>query len=382
MSNLTGTALGKYQLLTQLGRGGMAEVYLAHQAALGRYVAVKVLRPHIAEHEDFISRFEREATAVAHLRHPGIVQVHDFDAAGGVYFMVLEFIDGPTLAAELQARAARAHPFKPVELAHIFTRLASALDYAHARGVIHQDLKPANIMLTLDGQVVLTDFGIANLLGSASPGGVVGTPVYLAPERAAGQPGDKRSDLYALGVVLFEMLTGRLPFTGPSQEAVLDLQRTAAVPDPAAFNPDLSRAVTHIVFTALSKRPEARYQSAGELAAALREALGVTMQDLTRPAQTFTPLADPVPIPNEFETPVWVREPIPPCPYRGLFAFREDDQAYFFGRERFTDRLVGLVQDQRRALAAFDLDPQLGLARARARAGDGPPDENQRRTRL
>jgi tRNA A-37 threonylcarbamoyl transferase component Bud32 len=352
MSDLSGTALGKYRLLTQLGRGGMAEVYLARQQNLDRHVAVKVLRPHIAADEDFVSRFEREATAVAHLRHSGIVQVYDFDAAAGVYYMVLEFIEGPTLAAELRERALRGRPLAPVELAYLFTRLASALDYAHARGVVHQDLKPSNIMLTLEGLAVLTDFGVAYIFGGANPSGVAGTPAYMAPEQALGQRGDKRSDVYALGVVLYESLTGHLPFEGATAEAVLVQQREAPVPDPADYRPELPEAVSQILFKALSKQPDFRYQSAGEMAGALREALGVTPQELAAAARPFIPLAAAVQIPDEYETPVWVREPVPECPYRGLFAFQEADAAYFFGREDFTDRLFNTVYAERRPLVA------------------------------
>src|SRR6185503_10388615 len=160
MANLVGRTLGKYRLVAKLGRGGMAEVYKAYQPGLNRYVGIKVLHSHLLGEENFVARFEREALAVGKLRHPNIVQVFDFDREGETYFMAMEFIDGPTLKDELEARHTTGQPFTLNEVARIFTGLCSAIDYAHARNMIHRDLKPANVMINHEGQVVLTDFGI------------------------------------------------------------------------------------------------------------------------------------------------------------------------------------------------------------------------------
>src|SRR5574341_559021 len=161
MANLIGSTLGKYRIVARLGRGGMAEVYKAYQPGLNRYVSVKVLHSHMLEEENFVARFEREALAIGKLRHPNIVQALDLDREGDIYFMAMEFIDGPTLKDELKARRTTTNPFNLKEISRIFSALCSAIDYAHSRGMVHRDLKPANVMLNQEGQVVLTDFGIA-----------------------------------------------------------------------------------------------------------------------------------------------------------------------------------------------------------------------------
>jgi serine/threonine protein kinase len=168
MNDLVGKTLDKYRIVARLGRGGMAEVYKAYQPGLDRYIAIKVMHSHLAEEGDFIGRFKREAAAVANLRHPNIVQVYDFDVEGDLYYMVMEYIEGPTLKAELKERSIRGQVFSLAETTRIFSALASAIDYAHMRGMVHRDLKPANIMFTKEGQVVLTDFGIARIMGAAS----------------------------------------------------------------------------------------------------------------------------------------------------------------------------------------------------------------------
>src|SRR5262245_12502500 len=217
MSDLTGKVLGKYQLLERLGQGGMAEVYRAYQPGLDRYVAIKLLHSRLAAETGFIDRFKREAALVARLRHPHIVQVYDFEAENEFYYMVMELIEGSTLNAELEERHLKKRPFSLVETAHILSALASAIDYAHARGMIHRDLKPGNIMFTAEGQAVLTDFGIARMLDPAHQtvtGVITGTPAYMSPEQGRGERGDERSDIYSLGVILYEMITGRVPFEG------------------------------------------------------------------------------------------------------------------------------------------------------------------------
>ncbi|MEW5960594.1 MAG: serine/threonine-protein kinase, partial [Chloroflexota bacterium] len=211
MTDLVGRTLGKYRIVARLGRGGMAEVYKAFQPGLKRYVAVKVLHGYMMDDKNFVGRFEREALAVGRLRHPNIVQAFDFDREGDIYFMAMEFIDGPTLKDELHARQMTDQPFNLKEVARIFAALCSAIDYAHSHGMVHRDLKPANVMINQQGQVVLTDFGVTRMLGATvftQTGALAGTPAYMSPEQGQGQHGDERSDIYSLGVMLYELVTG------------------------------------------------------------------------------------------------------------------------------------------------------------------------------
>ncbi|UCC64481.1 MAG: serine/threonine protein kinase, partial [Anaerolineae bacterium] len=207
MSNLIGKTLGQYQIAEHLGKGGMAEVYKAYQPALDRYVAVKVLHPIVATDEQFLLRFQREARAVATLRHQHIVQIFDFGNEGKTYYMAMEYVDGQTLKQKLKALNSEGEVMPLEEAARITEQVALALDYAHGRGLLHRDIKPANILLTSEGDAVLSDFGIARMVESTRQTitGVVGTPEYMSPEQGQGKELDTRSDIYSLGVVLYEM---------------------------------------------------------------------------------------------------------------------------------------------------------------------------------
>jgi serine/threonine protein kinase len=276
-----GQYLGKYRLIERLGRGGMADVHKAYQTGLNRYVAVKAVHGHLAGQAGFVERFQQEATAVASLRHSNIVQVHDFFTLDDTHYMVMEFIEGPTLEAELHKRKVTGQCFTLEETTRIFSALASAIDYAHSRGMIHRDLKPANIMFTADGQVVLTDFGIARIIGATRytmTGAVVGTPVYMSPEQAQGEQVDERSDIYSLGAILFEMVTGHILFEGDTPFAVVLKHVTEPPPRPTEINPDLPQAVEQVILTALGKNPTDRYQTAGEMAETLQAAVATTGQ--------------------------------------------------------------------------------------------------------
>jgi len=276
MADLVGKTVGKYHIIELLGQGGMADVYKAYQPGLDRYVAMKVLHSFLAREEDFIGRFEREATAVAKLRHPNIVQVIDFDHEGDLYYMVMEFIDGPTLKTELRERSRMRQPFDPKEAAPILIAIGNAVDYAHRRGMVHRDLKPANIMFTGEGQPVLTDFGIARIVGAKRytvTGAVSGTPAYMSPEQGQGQSGDERSDIYSLGVILYEMVTGRVPFDADTPYAIIMKHINDPLPLPRQVYPQLSESVERVILKALSKNPDDRYQTASEMARALQQAL-------------------------------------------------------------------------------------------------------------
>jgi serine/threonine protein kinase len=268
--------LGKYRLTEKLGRGVMAEVYRAYDPELNRYVAVKVLHSFLALEEDFLGRFEREATAMKRLRHPNIVQILDFDHEGDLYYIVMEFIDGPTLQAQLRERRRIGQPFDPKETAHILTAIGNAVDYVHRQGVVHRDLKPANIMFTSEGQPVLTDFGIAKIVGAKRytvTGAISGTPTYMSPEQGQGERGDERSDIYSLGVILYEMVTGRVPFDADTPFATIMKHINDPLPLPRQVYPQLSVSVERVILKVLSKNPDDRYQTAGEMAGALQMAI-------------------------------------------------------------------------------------------------------------
>ena len=351
MSELVGKTLGKYRVVARLGGGGFAEVFKAYQPGLDRHVAIKILQSHVAAQQDSASRFEREAVAVARLRHPNIVQVHDFDALGEMRYMVMEFIDGPDLHSELDERRAKNQPFSLLEITRIFDALTGAVDYAHTQGIVHHDLKPDNVMITPDGQVVLTDFGVAQMKHLAQhtvAGTVSGTPAYMAPEQARGERGDARSDIYSLGIMLYEMVTGRTPFQAENVITLITMHIKELPPPPSTIKSDVPDAVERIILKALEKKPEARYQTAGELGAALWIAGGTALEVSTpitlnalAPARRISEVAL-----TPDRPPLSTGAPIPPCPYRGLFAFREKDAPFFFGREAFTVQLVEAVQQQ------------------------------------
>lgn len=294
MADLIGQTVGKYRVVARLGRGGMAEVYKAYQPGLDRYVAIKVLHSHLAEDADFIGRFEREARAVANLRHPNIVQVFDFDMQQQMYYMAMEFIEGPTLKAELLERSRKESLFTLDETIRIMVALCGAIDYAHSRGMVHRDLKPANFILTKDGQILILDFGIAKIVGATQytvTGAMSGTPAYMSPEQGQGERGDERSDIYSLGVVLYEMVTGKVPFDADTPFAVIMKHITNPLPLPRSINPDIPEAFERIILKALSKNPDDRYQSGGEFAVALRETIGMSPYDtlVKNPVTTIAP---------------------------------------------------------------------------------------------
>src|SRR5579859_1449901 len=272
--SLEGQTLGKYQVLAPLGAGGMARVYRAYHAPLDRYVAIKVLRGELVTEPEFLARFRREARAVAALRHPNIVQVFDFDVQAGLYYMVMELLEGDTLKARLLQRAG---PLPLGEAGRVLVDALAGLGYAHGEGLIHRDLKPANLMLTQRGQVVLTDFGIAQIVAGPKQtltGTLLGTLAYMAPEQGLRGECSPCSDLYALGVVLYELLTGRVPFEADTPLAILLKHANEPLPPPSALNPALPAPVEQVVLQALSKEPADRYASAEAMSAALQAALG------------------------------------------------------------------------------------------------------------
>jgi serine/threonine protein kinase len=297
MANLEGKNVGKYHILERLGRGGMAEVYKAYQPGLERYVAVKVLHAHLADETDFIGRFTREARAVAALRHPNIVQVFDFDVEGELYYMVMEYIDGPTLKARLQQLRESGQRLSANEIIRMYRGLGSAIDYAHARGMIHRDIKPANIMFNQQGEVVLTDFGVAYIVGGTRftmTGSVSGTPSYMSPEQGMGQGGDHRSDIYSLGVILYEIVTGRVPFDADTPFAIILKHLNEPLTPPSQLNPNVSANLEAVILKAMSKNPEDRYQSGKELADALENAIRTSAETVVDQPPPYMPETIPI----------------------------------------------------------------------------------------
>ncbi len=281
MQGLAGQTIGRYRIIEQVGHGGMADVYKAYQPSLDRHVAIKVIHPFLADDADFLSRFEREAKVVATLRHPNIVQVYDFDAEGGLYYMVMEFIDGGTLKTLLETMQARGASVSLDDAVRIILSVGSALKYAHSRGMVHRDVKPANVMITSDGHVILTDFGIAKIVSATkltASGAMVGTPAYMSPEQGRGEPGDERSDLYSLGVMLYQMVTGRLPYDADTPVALVLKHINEPLPLPTALRPDLSPEIEHVIVKALAKNPADRYQTVNAMTTDLKTAMGLAAE--------------------------------------------------------------------------------------------------------
>lgn len=291
--------LGKYELLQRLGYGGMAEVWKAFDTQLQRNVAIKLLHANLREDPNFVTRFQREAQIIASLHHPNIVQVHDFQIAepsetqdgqsSRFAYMVMDYVEGQTLADYIHSTSSKGQIPSPAEVVRLFTSISIAVDYAHQQGMIHRDIKPSNILLDARntnvnpmGEPILTDFGIAKLMSSVSntmSGAQLGTPLYISPEQARGYPGNERSDLYSLGVILYEMVTGVTPFRGDTSMDVITQQINAAPTSPVLINPNIPPALTLVIMRSLAKDPNARFPNASSMAAALADALHVPVPE-------------------------------------------------------------------------------------------------------
>jgi len=299
MEELVGKTLGQYQIMSVLGRGGMAVVYKAYQPALQRYVAIKVLPPQLGLDPDFVRRFQHEAIASARLKHPNIVTIHDVSAADGVNFIVMELVEGESLSAVIR----RSGAMRPERVASIVAQVASALDYAHQQGFIHRDIKPSNIMLGADDHVTLMDFGIAKAMSGTrltQTGAIIGTPEYMSPEQVRGLPVDHRADIYSLGIVVYEMLAGQVPFSGDTA-SVLYKQAHELPPPIRTRAIHVPGPVASAIDCALAKDPHQRFATAGAFAQALAATQfapsSVPAQPTILPYQSAVPPVTPPPLP-------------------------------------------------------------------------------------
>jgi len=293
--------LGKYELHERLGRGGMAEVWKAFDTQLQRFVALKILHADLLNDPNFISRFEREAQVIASLHHPNIVQIYDFhisrppESDNTIAYMVMDYVEGITLSEYIRNTARRGKFPSPTDIVQLFTPICIAIDYAHQKGMIHRDIKPANILLDKRntkhnpmGEPILTDFGIAKLMGVTSgtlSGMWLGTPLYISPEQAQGHPGNELSDIYSLGVILYEICAGVQPFHGESVPAIMVQHINTMPTPPALINPNIPPALTHVILRCLAKDPGARFSNASIIAASVAEAF-----DIPIPAELGLPI--------------------------------------------------------------------------------------------
>lgn len=316
MEPMIGKTLGQYQIVEQIGKGGMATVFKAYQPGLDRYVAIKILPAYYAHEAGFAERFTREAQAIAQLDHPNILPVHDFGKEGDISYIVMKYVPAGTLRDKL------GQPLPPTEAVKLIQQIAGALDTAHEQGILHRDIKPGNILIDNKGWIYLSDFGLAKMVeGSVKLTGTgvgVGTPAYMSPEQAQGKPVDARTDIYSLGVVLFEMLTGRVPYQADTPVAVVIKHVTDPIPLPRQMNPNLPEAVERVLLKALAKNPEHRFATAGEMAGALQRAVAGLKPAVAAvpippdpeatiahvgPLPASTPPAQPPSIASSFSTP-------------------------------------------------------------------------------
>jgi serine/threonine-protein kinase len=289
MSISPGETVGPYRVIEQLGSGGMATVFKAYHPALDRYVAIKILHPAFKADPQFFERFKREARIVANLEHPNIIPVYDFNEHNGEPYLVMRYVEGDTLKAHMDTE-----PTPSDKVLRLMRPVCLALAYAHNQGVLHRDIKPSNVMITRDGSVFLSDFGLARMVqageSTLSQDMMVGTPQYISPEQAQGMSKlDGRTDIYSLGVVLFEMLTGRVPFSADTPFATIHDHIYSPLPLPSTINPDIDPAVERMLLKALAKEPNDRYANADELLHALESTLGA--QTISKPAIEPTALA-------------------------------------------------------------------------------------------
>lgn len=313
----------RYQLLHTLGTGGMAVVYRAYDRMLERPVAIKILRQDFSDDEDFRERFRQEARAAANLSHPNIVMVHDFGFDSGRLFIVMEYVPGTDLKSMVKQHGR----FRVEDAIHLAVQACEGIGYAHRAGLVHCDVKPHNMLVTPDNRLKVTDFGIARALASIQPDEQVdvvwGSPQYFSPEQAAGQAPSPASDVYSLGVILYEMLTGQLPFTSSDPDELARMHREVRPASPRRYNAEIPPALEQIILKVLQKEPAQRYRSADQLGRVLRNFMQrpdqmaqtvVSSSTITRPnpqpvPQARVPQPNTQPVPQLQPAPVTPRDP-------------------------------------------------------------------------
>ncbi|MFN2137983.1 MAG: serine/threonine protein kinase [Candidatus Promineifilaceae bacterium] len=286
----------RYEIIELLGQGGMSAVYKANDPNLRRVVAVKLIHSHLSKDPQFVRRFEEEAAAVAQLRHPNLIQVFDFNHDDDAYYIVFEFVPGETIQARLKRLRESNRQMDITTATRLIAQAADGLDYAHSKGLIHRDIKPANIMINVQNAPIVMDFGIAKIMGGTqhtATGAVLGTARYMSPEQIKGDQIDPRTDIYSLGVTLFEMLGGRPPFNADSAMTLMMMHVTDPVPDLRNLRGDIPAGLVAIVNKALAKDPDARYRTAAEFAAALRNPPADVRSDATIVESRPAPQPDP-----------------------------------------------------------------------------------------
>jgi basic membrane protein A len=293
MEDLTGRQLGPYQIVAPLGEGGMAAVFRAYQPGMERYVALKILPRHFADDPEFAARFQREARILAQLQHPHILPVFDYGQVEGYSFIVMPFVPSGTLTDSIQGQ-----PLPLPRIRQVISQVGDALSYAHGRGLVHRDVKPSNVLIDESGNCLLTDFGLARMVEASvnltAIGTLMGTPAYMSPEQGSGSKIDSRSDIYSLGIILYEMATGRVPYRAETPVAVVVMHTSAPLPLPRSVNPDLPEAVERVILKALARNPDDRYQTAEDLVAALKRAIPETPMVTSKPEPRVTPRPKPI----------------------------------------------------------------------------------------
>jgi eukaryotic-like serine/threonine-protein kinase len=312
---------GRYRIVRKLGAGGMANVYLAEDEVLGRRVAIKILNDRHAGDDQFVERFRREAKNAASLSHPNIVSIYDRGEAEGTYYIAMEYLDGRSLKELIVARGPA-----PVNVAIDYARqILAALRFAHRHGIVHRDIKPHNVLVDAEGRLKVTDFGIARAGASqmTEAGSIIGTAQYLSPEQAKGAPVDQTSDLYSVGVVLYELLTGVVPFTGDTPVEIAMKHLSSAPEPPSVRRAEVPRDLDKVVLRALAKDPADRYQSAEEMDADLaRVASGAAVSPATEEAATAI-ISRPFPTAVTAITPPRTRETVPYAPPAAYYDYDE-----------------------------------------------------------
>ena len=310
MEDLTGKQLGQYRIVAPLGEGGMAAVYKAYQPSIDRYVALKILPRHFARDPEFVGRFEQEAKVIANLQHVHILPVHDFGTEDEYTYIVMPFVETGTVADLLQGA-----PLALDQIRKFISQVGDALAYAHTRGLVHRDVKPTNILVDEIGNCLLTDFGIAKIVEGTTQftqtGAILGTPAYMSPEQIKGEKVDGRSDIYSLGIILYEMATGRPPFKAETPPAIFVKHLHDPLPPPRSLNPGLPEAVERVILKSLAKDPLERYTSAGDFVQALRSA--ISEKEPERPAQEPPVTATAPTLVEQVELPIAAAPP-PPDP--------------------------------------------------------------------